>query len=252
MYKICEHSIAVSIFINRFQTLISHAIEKRHPVNQTDLARFGHPSGSGTKAGYSRKRKSKAKSTSNLVKHARLSSPSKSAVTVVQKSVPTALPKLSPANKTSNKSKQISSSSKPVINTAQKSALPTLTSRPSLSATKSQQSKQILSKRSEEELTKLSKMVIAPDQKSVRIGQSLGPKPAQPEPQTQCYELVLRKGKVSRCNGCNDEFKKEIKDLHVFGRNEFDWYVKIDKVAGTKSYKLGRRNYYYCLNNVVF
>ena len=65
---------------------------------------------------------------------------------------------------------------------------------------------------------------------------------------SQCYELGLRKGKVSRCTDCNEEFNKETKDLPVFGRNEFDWYVKIYKVAGKSLYKLGRRIYYYCLN----
>ena len=86
-----------------------------------------------------------------------------------------------------------------------------------------------------------------PSQRSVALCQRLGPKPPQPEPQTQCYELIKRTAQIKRCNGCNELFAKDDKGPYILGRNELDWYVSINKEQNTKIYKVTRRNFYYCV-----
>ena len=82
-------------------------------------------------------------------------------------------------------------------------------------------------------------------QNAVPLGKSLGPKPPQPEPQTQQYELIIRNGKISRCNGCLNKFDRKNPKLCIIGRNGYDWYVNVNKQENTKIYKLGRQNRYY-------
>ena len=62
----------------------------------------------------------------------------------------------------------------------------------------------------------------------------------------QRYELIIRKGKISRCNGCLNEFDRKNAKLCIIGRNEYDWYMNVNKQENTKMYKLGRQNRYYC------
>ena len=83
-------------------------------------------------------------------------------------------------------------------------------------------------------------------QNPVPLGKSLRPKPPQSEPQMQRYELIIRKGKISRCNGCLNEFDRKNAKLCIIGRNEYDWYMNVNKQENTKMYKLGRQNRYYC------
>ena len=71
------------------------------------------------------------------------------------------------------------------------------------------------------------------------------PKPIQPEPQMQTYQLIKRGGKISRCNGCGEEFDKTDGSLRILGRYELDWYVHVNKQEGTKVYKSTSRNMYY-------
>ena len=78
------------------------------------------------------------------------------------------------------------------------------------------------------------------------MGKSLGPKPPQPESQMQQYELIIRNGKISRCNGCLNELNSKNPKLSISGRNEYDWHVNVNKQENTKMYKLGRQNRYYC------
>ena len=62
-------------------------------------------------------------------------------------------------------------------------------------------------------------------QKPVLIGQTLGSKP---EPQVQHYELIRKSEKISCCNGCNAQFDKNGANLHIMGKNEYDWLVFVD------------------------
>ena len=62
----------------------------------------------------------------------------------------------------------------------------------------------------------------------------------------QQYELIIRNRKISRCNGCLNEFDRKNSKFCIVGRNEYDWYVNVDKQENTKMYKLGRQNRYYC------
>ena len=80
----------------------------------------------------------------------------------------------------------------------------------------------------------------------VPLGKSLGPKPPQPELQMQQYELIIRNGKISRCNCCLNKFDWKNPKLCIIGRNEYDWHANVNKQENTKMYKLGRRNRYYC------
>ena len=85
------------------------------------------------------------------------------------------------------------------------------------------------------------------EQPVVPVGRSLGVIPPQPEPQEQPYELLTRRGNISKCNGCGNNFDKCDTELFILGRTEFDWYPKIDHINNTKFYKVGSaKNYYYC------
>ena len=83
-------------------------------------------------------------------------------------------------------------------------------------------------------------------QNPVPLGKSLGPKPPQPEPQMQQYELIIRNGNISRCNSCLKEFDRKNPKLCIIGRNDYDWYVNVNKQENTKIYKIGRQRRYYC------
>ena len=93
-------------------------------------------------------------------------------------------------------------------------------------------------------LNNIRKTIRVPEQPLVNVGCHLI-KPPQPEPQHQPYELLIRKGNISVCHGCENPFLKE-NDIFILGRTEFDWYPKIENA--TKTFKLsGARNHYYCL-----
>ena len=102
----------------------------------------------------------------------------------------------------------------------------------------------IISPISSLELAKSKSLIKFNNQPEIPIGQSLGPKPPQPEPQLQLYELIKRCKQVSKCNGCGFSFDKTDEKLYNLGRNELEWYGKV--ATTTKQYKIGQRNTYYC------
>ena len=89
-------------------------------------------------------------------------------------------------------------------------------------------------------------------QNPVPLGKSLGPKPPQPESEMQQYELIIRNGKISRCNGCLNELNRKNPKLSISGRNEYDWLVNVNKQENTKMYKLGRQNRYYLHQQTMY
>ena len=93
-------------------------------------------------------------------------------------------------------------------------------------------------------LAKCKSLIKFNNQPEVPIGQSLGPKPPQPEPQLQPCELIKRCKQVSKCNGCGFLFDKTDEKLYILGRNELEWYGKV--ATTTKQYKIGQKNTYYC------
>ena len=82
----------------------------------------------------------------------------------------------------------------------------------------------IISPISSLELAKCKSLIKFNNQLEVPIGQSLGPKSPQPEPQLQPYELIKRCKQVSKCNGCGFLFDKTNEKLYILGRNELEWY----------------------------
>ena len=99
---------------------------------------------------------------------------------------------------------------------------------------------------SRSQLSKLSNFVNVDKQNPVPLGKFLGPRPPQPQPQLQQYELIIRNRKISRCNGCLNEFNRKNPKLCIIGRNEYDWHVNVNKQEDTKMYKSGRQKRYYC------
>ena len=95
---------------------------------------------------------------------------------------------------------------------------------------------------SRSQLSKLSNFVNVEKQNPVPLGKTLGTKPPQPKPQMQEYELITRNGKISRSNGCLNEFDRKNPKLCITGKNEYDWYVNVNKQENTKMYKLGTQN----------
>ena len=93
-------------------------------------------------------------------------------------------------------------------------------------------------------LAKCKSLIKFSNQPKVPIGQSLGPKPPQTEPQLHPYELIKRCKQVSKCNGCGFLFDKTDEKLYILGRNELEWYGKV--ATTTKQYKIGQKNTYYC------
>ena len=112
------------------------------------------------------------------------------------------------------------------------------------SANRSIISPKIISPISSLELAKCKRLIKFNNQPEVPIGQSLGPKPPQPEPQLQPYELIKRCKQISKCNGCGILFDITDGKLYILERNELEWYEKI--ATTTKQYKIGQRNTYYC------
>ena len=99
----------------------------------------------------------------------------------------------------------------------------------------------IISSISSTDLTKLKSLIKCNNQSEVPLGQSFGPKPPQPEPQSQPYELIKRCQQVSKSNGCGTFFEKTNKKLYILGRNE--WYRKV--TTTTKVCKIDHSNTYY-------
>ena len=77
----------------------------------------------------------------------------------------------------------------------------------------------IISPISSLELAKCKSLIKFNNQPEVPIGQSLGPKLPQPEPQLQPYELIKRCKQVTKCNGCGFLFDKTDEKLYILGRN---------------------------------
>ena len=93
-------------------------------------------------------------------------------------------------------------------------------------------------------LAKCKSLIKFNNKPEVPIGQSLGPKPPQPEPQLQPCELIKRCKQVSKCNGCGAFFDKTDEKLYILGGNELEWYGKV--ATTTKQYKIGQKNTHYC------
>ena len=79
--------------------------------------------------------------------------------------------------------------------------------------------------------------LLSHSQPVVHVGQTLGIMPPPVEPQDQPYELMQRRGHISRCNGCRVKFNKNDPELFVLGRSEFEWYPKVPN--NSKFYKVG-------------
>ena len=93
-------------------------------------------------------------------------------------------------------------------------------------AKKTKSSKRIIiSSISSTDQTKLKSLIKCNNQPEVPLGQSFRPKPPQPEPQLQPYELIKRCQQVGKCNGCGTLFDKTVEKLYIPGRNE--WYEKL-------------------------
>ena len=92
----------------------------------------------------------------------------------------------------------------------------------------------------------IEKLVKLHEPPTVAIG-TYYPKPPMPEPQLQAYQLLKRKGKVAVCNGCGDRFND---DAYILGRNEIEWYIKVNRIDSTKKFQCSTRNFYYCLKEV--
>ena len=101
--------------------------------------------------------------------------------------------------------------------------------------------RRIISSISSTDLTKFKNLIKYNNQPKVPLGQSFGPKPPQPDPQLQPYELIKRCQQVSKCNGCDTLFDKTAGKIYISGRN--DWYGKVTN--STKQYKIGQRNTYF-------
>ena len=102
MFKVCSHCLAVAAFTNTLDKLLSESFKKVTPVSYTDTAKHDHPTGSGTKQGYKRKRKSnKRKETTT-----------KQAVSAVSNKINDTVTQVPQPEKTKNSRSYISSSSK--------------------------------------------------------------------------------------------------------------------------------------------
>ena len=58
MFHICEHSLSVALFNGNVDVLLNYAHKKSNHPNLLNTTRFGNPSGSGTKKGFKRQRRS--------------------------------------------------------------------------------------------------------------------------------------------------------------------------------------------------
>ena len=211
--------------------IIEHAHKKAKPVKLTSLANFGRPSGSDTKKGFKRIRNRK-----NISDQTNVSTlyPSNALTTIV------------PDNATNSSEMFLEKSTAPPKNLCK--AEPSCSINQNEHKPKNEGNESNISKKkssplktSRTQLSKLSNFVNVEKQNPVPLGKSLEPKPPQPEPQMIQYELITRNGKISRCNGCLNEFDRKNPKLYIIGRNEYDWYVNVNKQENNKIYKLGRQ-----------
>ena len=236
VYSLCSHIVAVAQNTGNLGMIIEHAHKKTKPVKLPSLTNFGRPCGSGTKIEFKRirNRKNISGQTNVLTLY-----PSNALAVIVpdhatnssemlpEKSTapPKKLCKTEPlCSINQNECKQKNEGNE--LNISKKKPSPLETSR--------------------RQLSKLSNFVNVEKQNPVPLGKSLGPTPPQPEPQMQQYELIIRNGKISRCKGCLNEFDRKNPKLCIVGRNEYDWYVNVNKQENTKIYKLRRQSRYYC------
>ena len=77
-------------------------------------------------------------------------------------------------------------------------------------------------RKSKEQFEISSKMLKVPAQSATLLGRSVEPRSIQPEPQIQTYQVIKRGGKISRCNGCGEEFDQADGSLRILGRYELD------------------------------
>ena len=92
-----------------------------------------------------------------------------------------------------------------------------------------------------------SNCLLMQEQIIVPAGIPLYPKPPMPEPQHQPYIIDHRKGNISKCSGCDDLFDKTNSTLLVMGREEMDYYPKVNKSDLTKCWAVSNKKHYYCL-----
>lgn len=92
-----------------------------------------------------------------------------------------------------------------------------------------------------------SNCLLLPEQLIVPAGIPLPPKPPMPEPQHQPYIIDHRKGNISKCSGCDDLFDRTNPTLLVMGREEMDYYPKVNKSVLTKCWAVSNKKHYYCL-----
>ena len=100
------------------------------------------------------------------------------------------------------------------------------------------------------DLLKAAKIVNVNPQKLVPLEQSLGPKPDQPGPQIQPYEIVQRSEQIKKCNGCEELFHKNNEKLLILKKNESDWYMSIDGKNNSKVYNVTQRNFCCCVTRL--
>ena len=84
----------------------------------------------------------------------------------------------------------------------------------------------------------------------IPLAQSLEPKPSQPEPQLQAYELIKPCYQVSKCNGFGALLDKTGEKLYSSWRNVLEWHGKV--TTTNKQYKVNQRNTYCCAKKKVF
>ena len=86
----------------------------------------------------------------------------------------------------------------------------------------------LISSISSTESVKLKSLIKFINQLEILLGQSLGPKPPQPEQQRQPYKVIKRCQQVSKCNGCGTLSDKIDEKLYIFGRKGLEWYRKVN------------------------
>ncbi len=234
-FKICSHTLAVAAKTGSLLQFIDHASQQKS-ANLLAITNVGMAAGRGRKPKAINKRKYGPASKKKSTKKACLVNCSQSIST-------------SPMGNTGSAEARF-------VNSSQ-----TISSPPALTGSNhapcidtdllgASNPRQLITPLSKSDRNQLFKKLVIPEQPVVTIGRGqLGPKPPLPEPQNQAYQLLKRKGNISVCNGCGNKFNKNQQALHVIGRTEFDWYIKVDLVNQLKYYKVGgAKNLYYHLS----
>lgn len=253
MHSVCEHTIAVAIYTNTLKNHMEKVWKSCATASLLETSRFGVSSGAGTKKGYKKKRVSKRKNSSSQKTNcvSKVSTDVMSTKNQGNDFIPLS-PPLSPKSTITQMPLQKTSTATPIV--VSKVSLPqeptsqtaSPSEEPAKKKTKSAGKKIFICDKSEKQLTRMLNRINIPLQQKIPLGRSIGPKPVQPEPQCQPYEIIVRGGQISVCNGCGTEYDKSNASLLILGRNELDWFVNVNKKEQLKNYKTCRRNFYYC------